>query len=300
MTEAESGQNAGDAVAAVLGDLATVVAGLDEWQVIRDWALQGGAVNHIPPQLSGLDSYRSAATLLATDERLADLVNEESPGRPTLRVGLFGMQVRAWVLPAAMIGSAIVRACLLEPFTICPAPVVLRNVLVGNLDALRRIASGKAVVLTCLAGARGIRFWPGQASLETPLGTLHSKDAFYLPELAMTGNPDVLITTTIRSQVQLLSDTDGKWAADDPAIEAAMQRLSHFRLALLLGSTRAGQEDVPDWVRTTVTCLAVLILFAAPPGWTMLTVSGDPERGSKRVQTSLARSAAIWCRWSCI
>jgi len=62
--------------------------------------------------------------------------------------------------------------------------------------------SMRTVTLPCLAGARGVRLRPGQASLETVLGTLHSKDAFHAPALAMAGNPDVLITTTVRTQVQ--------------------------------------------------------------------------------------------------
>ena len=251
MSEEPSAENAGDAVASALGDLATAVTGLDDWHQIRVWTLKGGAVNKIPPQLSGLDSYRAVSAALSADERLSALVSEESPQRPVVRVGLIGMQLRASTLPAGMIASAIERCCLRQPYRGQPAPAVLRDVLAENLNALRRIAAGKTVTLPCLAGRRGVRLRPGQASLETVLGTLHTKDAFHVPELAMTGNPDVLITTTVRTQVQLLRPSDDKWGTDNPAAEAAKQRLSHLRLALLLGSAKAVPADVPDWTRTT-------------------------------------------------
>jgi hypothetical protein len=56
MSEEPSGENANDAVASALSDLATAATGLDDWHQIRDWALKGAAENQIPPQLSGLDS----------------------------------------------------------------------------------------------------------------------------------------------------------------------------------------------------------------------------------------------------
>jgi hypothetical protein len=93
VSEEPSGDNTNDAVASGLSDLVTAVAGLGDWHQIRDWALKGAAENQIPPQLSGLDSYRAASTALSADERLADLVNEESPQRPVVRVGLFGMRL---------------------------------------------------------------------------------------------------------------------------------------------------------------------------------------------------------------
>jgi len=76
---------------------------LNDWHQIRDWALKGAAENQIPRQLRGLDSYRAVSTALAVDEHLAVLINEESPQRPTIRVGLFGQQLRASALPAGMI-----------------------------------------------------------------------------------------------------------------------------------------------------------------------------------------------------
>src|SRR5260370_20063309 len=176
MSEEPSAENAGDAVASALGDLATAVTGLDDWHQIRDWALKGGAVNKIPPQLSGLDSYRAVSAALSADERLSALVSEESPQRPVVRVGLIGMQLRASTMPAGMIASAIERCCLRHPYRGQPTPAVLRDVLAENLNALRRIAAGKTVTLPCLAGARGVRLRPGQASLETVLGTLHAED----------------------------------------------------------------------------------------------------------------------------
>lgn len=275
MSEESSGESADDAVAAALGDLATAVAGLDDWRQIRDWALKGGAANKIPPQLSGLDSYEAASASLSEDERLAVLVNEGSPQRPVVRVGLLGMQLRASALPAGMIASAIERCFLQEPYVSQPAPAALQDVLVENLNVLRRIATGKTVTLPCLAGARGVRLRPGQASLETVLGALRSKDAFHAPEVAMTGNPDVLVTTTVRAQVQLLRPSDDKWGTDNPAMEVAKQRLSHLRLALLLGSAKAVQADVPDWTRTTITGFALLMPFTAIPGWQNVTASGD-------------------------
>jgi hypothetical protein len=258
MSGEPGGANADDAVAAALGDLAMAVAGLDEWHQIRDWVLKGAAENKVPPQLSGLDSYRAVSTALAADERLAVLVNEASPERPVVRVGLFGKQLRASALPAGMIASAIERCCLREPYTSRPAPAVLRDVLTENLNVLRRIAARKTVTLPCLAGARGVRLRPGQASLETVLGTLRSKDAFHVPELAVAGNPDVLITTTVRTQVQVLGQSDSKWGTDDPAAEAAKQ------------------ADVPDWTRTTITGFALLMPFTAIPGWQIVTSSGEP------------------------
>jgi len=105
---------------------------------------------------------------------------------------------------------------------------------------------------------------------------LRSKDALHVPELAVAGNPDVLITTTVRAQVQVLGQSDSKWGTDDPAAEAAKQRLSHLRLALLLGSAKAVQADVPDWTRTTITGLALLMPFTAIPGWQIVTSSGEP------------------------
>lgn len=84
MSEEPSGDNTNDAVASALSDLATAVAGLGDWHQIRDWALKGAAENQIPPQLSGLDSYRAASTALPADERLADLVNEDTAGGATL------------------------------------------------------------------------------------------------------------------------------------------------------------------------------------------------------------------------
>jgi hypothetical protein len=125
------------------------------------------------------------------------------PDRPIVRVGLFGLQLRASVLPAGMLASAIVQCCLRKPYTSQPAPAVLADVLAGNLNALRRIAARKTVALPCLAGVRGVHIGPGQASLETALGTLHSPSAFHAPELAMRSNPDVLVTTTIRTQIQV-------------------------------------------------------------------------------------------------
>jgi hypothetical protein len=172
MGEEPGGENADDAVISALGDLATAVAGLDDWHQIRDWALKGAAENQIPPQLSGLDSYRAASTGLAADEHLTVLVNEESPQRPIVRVGLFGKQLRASALPAGMIASAIEQCYLREPYISRPTPAALQDVLAKNLDVLRRIAARKTVALPCLAGARGVRLRPGQAALETVLGTV--------------------------------------------------------------------------------------------------------------------------------
>lgn len=275
MSEESSDENANDAVASALSDLATAVTGLGDWQRIRDWALRGAEENYIPPQLSGLDSYRAVSAALAADERLAVLVNEQSPQRPVVRIGLFGMQLRASALPAGLVASAIVRCCLQERCFDWPAPTVLRDVLAENLNALRRIAAGKPVTLLCLSGARGLRLRPGQALLETVLGALHSNDAFHVPELAKTGNPDVLMTTWVRTQVQVLGQDDGKWGTVDPAEEAAKQRLSHLRLALLLGSERTVRADVPDWVRTTITGFALLMPFTGMPGWRTVTAAGE-------------------------
>ena len=276
MSEEANAENAPDAAMSVLRDLAAAVVGLDDWSLIRDWALKGGGEFHLPAQLTELDSYRAAGTALAADDRLAALVNEDLPDRPIVRVGLFGLQLRASLLPAEMIASAIVQCCLREPYTDRPAPTVLGDVLAENLGALRQIAAKKAVTLPCLAGARGVRLGPGQASLTTVLGTLHSKDAFHIPELAMRSSPDVLITTTVRTQVQVLRENDKKWGTDDPAMEAAKQRLSRLRLALLLGSAQVTQADVPDWVRTTITGFAFLLPFAITPGWLILTPYGEP------------------------
>jgi hypothetical protein len=176
-----------------------------------------------------------------------------------------------------MLASAIVQCCLREPYTSQPARAALADVLAENLNALRRIAARKTVALPCLAGVRGVRLGPGQASLETVLGTLHSKDdAFHAPELAMRSSPDVLVTTTIRTQIQVLRGNDKQWGTDDPAAEAATQRLSHLRLALLLGSAQAGQTDIHNWARTMVTGFAFLAPFEVTPGWRVLTVAGDP------------------------
>jgi len=65
--------NASDTVASALRELAGAVAGLDDWHLIRDWALKGGGEFHIPPQLSKLDTYRAPGTVLAADERLGAL-----------------------------------------------------------------------------------------------------------------------------------------------------------------------------------------------------------------------------------
>jgi hypothetical protein len=276
MTEEPSPQSADDTVASALSNLATAVAGLADWHRIRDWALKGAADNNIPPELSDLESYRAVSAAAVADERLGALVNEESAERPIVRVGLFGAQLRASVLPAGMIASAIERCCLREPYADRPAPDVLRAVLAENLSVLRRIAARKTVSLPCLAGARGVRLRPGQASLETVLGSLLSKDTYHVPRLAMTGNPDVLITTTVRAQVQVLQHSDSTWGTDDPGAEAAKQRLSHLRLALLMGSEKAVRADVPDWTRTTVTGFALLMPFTAVPGWQIVTSSGEP------------------------
>jgi len=273
---AENTNDVGDTATSALRDLAAAVAGLDDWSPIRDWALKGGGEFHLPPQLSELDSYQAASAALAADERLGTLVNEEMPDRPIVRVGLFGLQLRASVLPAGMVASAIVQCCLREPYTDRPTPSVLGDVLAENLNVLRRIAARKTVALPCLAGIRGVRLEPGQASLTTVLGTLHSKDAFHIPELAMRSSPDVVVTTTVRTQVQVLRENDRKWGSDDTAMEAAKQRLSHLRLALLLGSAQVTQADVPDWVRTTITGFAFLLPFAVTPGWLILTPSGEP------------------------
>jgi hypothetical protein len=276
MSEATNASNGSDAALSALQDLAAAVVGLDDWNLICDWALKGGGEFHLPPQLSELDSYQAAGAALATDDRLAALVNEELPDRPIVRVGLFGLQLRASVLPAGMLASAIVQCCLRKPYTSQPTPVALADVLAENLNALRRIAARKTVALPCLAGVRGVRLGPGQASLETVLGTLHSKDAFHVPELATRSSPDVLVTTTIRTQIQVLRGSDKQWGTDDPAMEAATQHLSHLRLALLLGSAQAGQTDIHDWARTTITGFAFLLPFEVTPGWRVLTVAGDP------------------------
>jgi hypothetical protein len=289
MSEGANAENTSDPVASALRDLATAVAGLDDWHLIRDWALKGGGEFHIAPQLSELDSYRPAGIALAEDEHLAALVNEDLPERPIVRVGLYGVQLRASLLPAGMIASAIVQCCLRKPYTGRPSPTVLGDVLAENLDALRQIAAKRAVALPCLAGARGVRLGPGQASLATVLGTLHSKDAFHVPELAMRSSPDVLVTTTIRTQVQVIRENDKKWGSDDPAMEAAKRRLSHLRLALLLGSAQITQADVPDWVRTTITGFTFLLPFAVTPGWLILTVSGEPAG-----RDSSAAEQAAW------
>lgn len=244
MSAEPSGENVDDAAASALSALATVVTGLDDWHEIRDWALKGGAEHQIPSQLSGLDSYRAVGTALSADERLAVLVNEESSQRPIVRVGLFGLQLRASALPAGMIASAIERWCLREPYTSRPTPAVLQDMLAQNLNVLRRIAARKTVTLPCLAGARGIRLRPGQASLETVLGTLHSKDAFHVPELAMAGNPDVLITTTVRTQVQVLGARRqhvGNRRSDCRGSEAAPLP-SQARAATGLGKGRPGRR----------------------------------------------------------
>ena len=276
MSEEANAGNISDAALSALQDFAAAAAGLDDWSLIRDWALKGGGEFHLPSQLSELDSYHAAGAALAVDDRLAALVNEELPDRPIVRVGLFGLQLRASVLPAGMLASAIVQCCLREPYTSQPAPAALADVLAENLNALRRIAARKTVALPCLAGIRGVRLGPGQASLETALGTLHSKDAFYVPELAMQSSPDVLVTTTIRPQIQVLRGNDKQWGTDNPVAEAATQRLSHLRLALLLGSAQAGHTDIHNWARTTVTGFAFLTPFEVTPGWRILTVAGDP------------------------
>lgn len=154
--------------------------------------------------------------------------------------------------------------------------VVLQEVLAENLNVLRRIAARKTVLLPCLAGARGVRLRPGQASLETVLGTLRSKDAFHVPELAVGGNHDALITTTVQTQVQVLGQGDSRWGTEDPSAEAAKQRLSHLRLALLLGSANDVRADVPDWARATITGFALLMPFTAIQGWQIVTSSGEP------------------------
>lgn len=276
MSEDANSQNSGDAALSALHDLAAAVAGLDEWGVIRDWALKGGGELHLPSQLSELKSYHATGAALAADEGLASLVNEELPGRPIVRVGLFGLQLRSSVLPAGMIASAIVQCLLREPYTDRPTSTVLGEVLGDNLNMLRLIAAKKTVALPCLAGARGVRLGPGQMSLETALGTLRSKDAFRLPDLPTTGSPDVFITTTVRTQVQVLGESDKQWGTDDPAAEAAKRRLSRLRLALLLGSQQVTQADVPDWTRMTITGFAFLLPFAVTPGWLILTTSGEP------------------------
>ena len=175
MSNEAAAENATDAVASALRVLAAEVAGLDDWRPVRDWALKGGGEFHIPPQLSELDSYQAAVNALAADERLAILVDQGTPDRPIVRVGLYGVRLRVSVLPLGMIASAIVQCCLREPYAGWPAPAVLGDVITGNLDVLRRIAERKTVVLTCLAGVRGVRLRPGQARLQTVLGTLHSK-----------------------------------------------------------------------------------------------------------------------------
>jgi len=76
--------------------------------------------------------------------------------------------------------------------------------------------------------------------------------------------------------VQVLQQSDNKWGTDDPTAEAAKQRLSHLRLALLLGSAKAVPADVPDWARTTITGFALLMPFTGIPGWQIVTASGEP------------------------
>lgn len=294
VSEDANAENAGDPVASALGQLAAAVAELDDWHLIRDWALKGGGEFHLPAQLSELDSYQAAGRSLAADEDLAALVNEDLPDRPIVRVGLYGVQLRASLLPAGMIASAIVQCCLREPYADRPTASVLGDVLTTNLTALRQIAARRAVALPCLAAARGVRLGPGQTSLETVLGTLHSKDAFYVPELALTSSPDVLVSTTIRTQVQVVPENDRRWGSDDPAMEAATRRLSRLRLALLLGSAQVTHADVPDWVRPTITGFTFLLPFAATPGWLIQAVSGEPAGRdfSAAEQTSWVNAAA--------
>ena len=76
--------------------------------------------------------------------------------------------------------------------------------------------------------------------------------------------------------MQVLQQSDNKWGTDDPTAEAAKQRLSHLRLALLLGSAKAVPADVPDWARTTITGFALLMPFTGIPGWQIVTASGEP------------------------
>jgi len=125
MSNEAGAENATDAVASALMDLAAEVAGLDDCRPVRDRALKGGSEFHIPPQLSELDSCQAAVNALAADERLAILVDEGTPDRPIVRVGPYGVRLRVSTLPLGMIASAIVQCCLREPYAGWPAPSVL-------------------------------------------------------------------------------------------------------------------------------------------------------------------------------
>ncbi len=274
MSQDANDQTAGDPIATALAELAEAAAGLQDWHAVRDWALAGGSELRIPAQLTELESYQRASAALAADPRIAEYTDEESPNRPAIRLGVFGAQLRASTLPAGMIASAIVRHYLREAYARLPTATELQDLLAANFVALRRIVERRPVTLICLAGGRGVRLGPGQTSLATALGTLHSKGSITVAEIALTGEPDILITTPVRTRLPVVGPA-GRWGTDDEAAEAVKRRLAILRLALLLGSKQVTEDDVPDWVRTTITGFALLVPFAGIPGWTIVTGSGD-------------------------
>jgi hypothetical protein len=275
VSEDASDQTPDDPIAGALAELAAAATSLQDWQEVRDWALAGASEQRIPAQLAELESYQRATAALATDPRIAEFTDEASPNRPLIRLGMFGSQLRTSTLPAGMIASAIVRHYLREAYARQPTAPELRDLLLENLTALRRIVARRPVTLPCLAGGRGVRLGPGQASLTTALGTMHSKGSVTVPQIALTAEPEILITTTVRTRLPVLRPAD-RWATDDEAAEAVKRRLAILRLALLLGSKQVTGADVPDWVRTTITGFALLVPFAGIPGWTIVTGSGDP------------------------
>ena len=293
MSEEPSGETAQDQVATALFELATAVAGLGEWEDVRTWALAGGSELHIPAQLSRLESYRRASSALSADQRLAEFTDEESPDRPGIRLGIFTAQLRVSTLPAGMIASAIVQHYLREEYARPPREAELRDLLLGNLNVLRKIVARKTVTLPCLAGSRGVRLGPGQASLTTALGTLYSRGSVTVPQVAVTAEPEIFITTAVKTRLPVIRPGE-RPGTEDEAAEAVKRRLAVLRLALLLGSTQATGADVPEWVRTTITGLAILAPFAGIPAWTMGTGSGDPSGRdlSPAEQTACVSAAA--------
>jgi hypothetical protein len=274
-SEGASDQTPDDPIAGALAELAVAATSLEDWQEIRDWALAGASELRIPAQLAELESYQRASTALAADPRIAEFADEESPNRPVIRLGMFGARLGTSTLPAGMIASAIVRHYLRQAHARQPTAQELRDLLLENLAALRRIVARRPVTLPCLAGGRGVRLGPGQTSLTTALGTLHSKDSITVPQVALSAEPDILIATTVRTRLPVLRPAD-RWGTDDEASEAAKRRMAILRLALLFGSKQVTGADVPDWVRTTITGFALLVPFAGIPGWTIVNGSGDP------------------------
>jgi len=292
MSEDPSDEPPEDQVAIALAELAAAVTDLGDWQDVRNWALAGGSEFHIPAQLSRLESYQRTSAALAVDQVLSEFMDEGSHDRAAIQLGIFAAQLRASTLPAGMIASAIMRHYFREEYPLPPTEAELRTLLFENLKALRKIVARKSVTLPCLAGGRGVRLGPGQASLTTALGTLHSRGSVAVPKIANTAEPEIFITTAVKTQLPIIRPGD-RSESDDQAAEAVQRRLALLRLALLLGSAQAG-ADVPEWVRTTITGFALLVPFAGMPTWRRGTGSGDPSGRdpSPAEQTACVSAAA--------